>query len=350
VSIPSSIIRTGYQPRKKKKLLLFLSIIVGIMGIALTLCIPALINIQPPEVEYPILIISIQMDLFSLLILISFYKIYRLRTVLWSSLTILILGWLLFCGVIFAVQDKIVLPQPKLSEGLQYVIKSVFNNIEDISIETPDHVKLRGYLIRNSTAIKSPLIIYFGGNDESSPPFFLKNFKDWNVAFINYRGYGLSEGTPTQQNLKNDALTIYDSLTKREDIDNANIVMMGRSLGTGISIYVANERSVQGVILISPYDRIKGVQEDQMPFLPPVLIKNDFNPIEFVKSVKVPVLCFIGDQDHFVFPNRSRSLIKEWAGQSEIRTIEGANHRNIYLSHYIYDDTVLFLSKIYSNK
>jgi alpha/beta superfamily hydrolase len=287
------------------------------------------------------------MDLFSLLVLFSLYKIYRRRIVLWSGLAILILGWILFCGVIYATQDKIGLPQPKLTEGLQFYIKSAFSNIEDISIETPDNIKLKGYLIHNSTANKSPLMIYFGGNNEQVPPFFLKSYKGWNVAFINYRGYGLSEGTPTEKNLRYDALTIYDTLFKREDVDKGNIVMAGRSLGTGVAIYVAKERSVQGVILISPYDYIKGVQEDQFPFIPPALIKNSYNPIELVKSIKVPVLCFIGNQDRLIFPKRSLSLIKEWAGESKIRTIEEANHENIYFSHYIYDDTVLFLHKIH---
>jgi hypothetical protein len=350
VSIPYSIIKTDYKPSKKHKILLLFSIFVGILGIVLTFCIPALINIHPPEIEYPIIIISFQMDLCSLLILFSLYKIYRWRIVLCSSMVILILGWLLFCCIIYLTQDRIGFPQPKLSDGTQYYIKSIFSNIEDISLETPDKIKLKGYIIHNSTESKSPLMIYFGGNNEPVPPFFLRNFKGWNVAFINYRGYGLSDGIPTQQNLKNDALTIYDTLSRREDIDNQNIVMMGRSLGTGVAIYLAKERTVQGVVLISPYDSIKGVQGDQFPFIPSVLIKNDYNPVELVKSIKVPVLCFIGDQDHFIFPKRSRSLIKVWGGESNIRTIEGANHENIYLSHFIYDDTVLFLNKIHKTQ
>jgi pimeloyl-ACP methyl ester carboxylesterase len=221
--------------------------------------------------------------------------------------------------------------------------------MEDISLKTPDSIILKGYFIHNSTESNAPLIIFFGGNDEPSPPFFLKNYKGWNVAFINYRGYGLSEGSPSELNLRHDALSIYDALSKREDVDTDHIVMAGRSLGTGVAIYVAKERSVKGVILISPYDRIKGVQEDLFPFIPPILIRNDYNPIELVSSIKVPLLCFIGDQDHLISPKRSESLVKEWAGESEIRKIEGANHDNIYFSHYIDDYMVSFLRKIYLN-
>jgi predicted alpha/beta hydrolase family esterase len=179
-------------------------------------------------------------------------------------------------------------------------------NIGDITLETPDHVKLKGYFIHNSTASKSPLLIYYGGNNEPI------------------------------------------ALAKREDVDSGQIVMMGRSLGTGGAVYVAKERSVQGVVLISPYDSIKGVQEDQVPFLPAALIKNDFNSVELAKSIHAPVLCFIGDKDHFISPQRSKTLIKAWAGESNIRTIQGANHQDISFSHFIYDDTVEFLSKIHS--
>jgi hypothetical protein len=338
---------TANQPNLKSKLLLILSIIAGIIGVALTCCVPAIINIHPAaNIEYPIIILSIQMDLCSLVLLLVLVKTYRWKKVLLASFSIILMGWLLFCGAIYTFQDRIALPQTQLSEGRQFYDHSIFNNMEDISLKTPDSIILKGNFIHNSTKSNAPLIIFFGGNDEPSPPFFLNNYKGWNIAFINYRGYGLSEGTPTQQNLTNDALFIYDTLSKRKDVDSENIVVMGRSLGSGVAVYLAKERPVKGVVLISAFDSLKGVLGDQLPLLPSVLIKYVFKPVELAKSIKTPVLCFFGDQDRFFVPKRSNALIKAWAGESEVRTIEGVNHQNIYLSHYLHDDTVMFLDKI----
>jgi hypothetical protein len=62
------------------------------------------------------------------------------------------------------------------TEGMQYYIKSIFSGIEDISLETPDKIKLKGYIIHNSTESKSPLLIYFGGNNEPSTTFLFEKF------------------------------------------------------------------------------------------------------------------------------------------------------------------------------
>jgi uncharacterized protein len=235
------------------------------------------------------------------------------------------------------------------SRNLNYLRKC---NIirEEISVETTDGLYVRGYFIRNSSSIKSPLIIYFSGNAEAIPPFFLNKLTGWNVAYINYRGYGLSDGTPTEENMKRDALSIYDTLSRKGDVDKNKIVAMGRSSGTGVAIYLAKERLVQGVVLISPYDSIKGVQGDQFPLLPSFLIKNDFKPIELAASINKPLLSFIGAQDRLILPDRSKQLIREWGGESETRIIEDANHDNIYFSPLIYEDTLAFLNDIQGDK
>ncbi len=113
-------------------------------------------------------------------------------------------------------------------------------------------------------------MIYFGGNGEEVswlvPEF--SRVPDWAALLVNYRGYGLSEGQPSETKLYRDALALYDRATRRPDIDSGRVIVMGRSLGTGVATYLASQRPVAGVVLISPYDSLVQVAREAYPFLP----------------------------------------------------------------------------------
>ncbi|MDB5052677.1 MAG: hypothetical protein JWM44_727 [Bacilli bacterium] len=344
---PYGIIRSSINRRgRKNKFVLFLAIFLGVIGVSLTLCFHALMDIKPANIEYPIMLISMQLDIIAFIILLTQYRAFKLKGLLISGCAILILGWLFFCGALNFAQDRILFAQPKLSVLDQYVIKNVSDHIDNLSVKAADQVSLNGWIIHNSTVSKAPLIIFFGGNNEAQPPYWLSNLKGWTVVWMNYRGYGLSEGVPSEQNLKNDALTIYDTLAKRADINKGNIVMMGRSLGTGIAAYVASKRPVKGVVLISPYDSIKRVTEDQFPLIPGLFIKNEFNAAMFAKTIKVPLLTFYSNSDLLIYPQRSKALIQAWAGESKVQVVEGASHNNLINYPIVQDETNLFLHKI----
>ena len=75
---------------------------------------------------------------------------------------------------------------------------------------------------------------------------------DWSLALVNYRGYGASEGKPSERSFFADALVVFDTLTRRPDVDASRIVLFGRSLGSAVATYVAAERPVAGVVRCHP--------------------------------------------------------------------------------------------------
>src|SRR5262245_62679558 len=91
---------------------------------------------------------------------------------------------------------------------------------------------------------------------------------DWSLALVNYRGYGESDGNPSETTLFGDALAVFDALASRPEIDRARIVLVGRSLGSGVATYVASERPVAAVVLISPYDSMTAIARRHYPWLP----------------------------------------------------------------------------------
>ena len=141
------------------------------------------------------------------------------------------------------------------------------------TVTASDGTQLRGWFVAGLAA-PAPTVIYFGGNAEEVS-FTLADPRwprDWSIVALNYRGYGASEGTPGEREFTSDALSIYDAVAARDGIDRKRIVVFGRSLGTALAAHVAGERSVAGVVLVSPYDSLVAVGKHHYPWLPVSLL------------------------------------------------------------------------------
>jgi len=139
-------------------------------------------------------------------------------------------------------------------------------------------------------------VLYFGGNGDETSYFVEKyNYKHANIASFNYRGYAYSTGNPSEKALLADALLQYDYLTKTLKISPEKIIVMGRSLGTGIATYLASQRKLESVILITPYDSVESVAKESYFFLPvSFLITNPFHSDAYAAIQKNRLLCIYG--------------------------------------------------------
>jgi len=111
----------------------------------------------------------------------------------------------------------------------------------------------------------------------------------WSLALVNYRGYGASEGSPSERALFADALLVLDALRERPDVDPARVALVGRSLGSGVATYVAANRPVAGVALVSPYDSVTALARRQFPWLPiELLLRHPFDSRSRGKGMPKP--------------------------------------------------------------
>jgi hypothetical protein len=228
-----------------------------------------------------------------------------------GSYTVLVLFVVLFQDTFIAKNSVIF--QPKVMS--QETANSIFaDNIENLKFVTADQVHLHGWLIKNGSGEKSPLIIYFGGSSQEVSnmiPYF-QQLDGWSVALINYRGYGLSEGNPSEENFFRDATLIYDTVSRRDEIDSARIVSMGWSLGTGVAVYLSEQRPVRGTILIAPFDSWANMFQSRDFTLIPLSLINDqyflFNSIRRAPAIRNPLMCLIGGKDNIVLPTLSKNL------------------------------------------
>ena len=159
---------------------------------------------------------------------------------------------------------------------------------------------------------------------------------DWAALLVNYRGYGLSLGQPSETMLCRDALALYDRATRRPDIDSGRVIVIGRSLGTGVATYLASQRPVAGVVLISPYDSLVQVAREAYSFLPVnLLLRHRFDSAARAPSIRAPLLALVAARDEVIRPERSRQLVQAWGGPARFEVLGGVDHNTIH-SHSDY--------------
>jgi len=243
-----------------------------------------------------------------------------------------VLGLSVLLFLLFLLQEKLIFfPQP-LTENEAVRIAGLYPDIEEIRIKTKDGITLRGWFVRNSALPQSPLIIYFGGNAEEVSYKIPEadRYGGWSLALINYRGYGLSDGKPGEKNLYNDALEIYDYFTKRKDIDAERITVKGRSIGTGVAVYLARMRPVTAVILISPFDSLASLGKGIYPYLPVnLLLRHRFDSASMAPKISAPLLAVIAPGDDIIPRRHSEKLVEKWGGPTSIKIIENRDHNSV---------------------
>ena len=247
---------------------------------------------------------------------------------MFDLLKILVPVILVGLGLLYFFQDALIFfPQPTLEMNRTQFESHAYQ-------VTHAGVDLRGWYVRGTVTAEKPLLVYYGGNAEEVSVNLadLDRFGAGAYLFMNYRGYGDSGGRPSQAALCRDAVHILDHVLRREKIPREDVVLMGRSLGSGVAVHVAAQRKVRGVILVTPFDSLTNVARHHYPIFPVrLLLKHPFDSRTLAPAIRTPALVLIGSRDE-VIPNESSvNLASAWGGPVETVVIEGAGHNDVHL-------------------
>jgi uncharacterized protein len=170
-------------------------------------------------------------------------------------------------------------------------------------------------------------LIYFGGNGEDVAgrlDEFAAALPGHSLYLVNYRGYGGSSGSPTEAGLFADALAVYDQVRAKH----RSIAVAGRSLGSGVAVYLAQQRPVARLVLITPYDSVENVAKGRYPFLPVAwLLRDKFDSVSRIAQVKAPTLVVIAGRDQVILRERTDALVARIpAGLARVEVVSGATH------------------------
>ena len=259
---------------------------------------------------------------------------------------------LLLYPILYFFQEKLLFPLTGASTQVLQWARQTWPQSE-MWLTTPDGVLLQGWYVKPNRVDKFPLLIYFGGNAEESTRFLIYRdyFSAWGILAMNYRGYGLSGGNPGEQQLFADAQFLYDHFANQPEVDSRHIVAMGRSLGSGVAVYLASQRKLAGVILVSPYDSITAIAQEFYPYVPvPWLLKHPFDSFSLAPQINIPALGLIAENDMLISPERSKTLLSAWKGPSRWVLIPNTNHIDIPEGKYYWESIQEFLAQLLNER
>ena len=186
-------------------------------------------------------------------------------------------------------------------------------------------------IVSSNRQHSTQLVLYFGGNAEDvsqALPMLQQGFPDAAIHAMHYRGYGGSSGSPTEASLISDALALYDGTSSQAN----EIIVIGRSLGSGVAVQLAAARPVQRLVLITPYDSIGGLAARMFPAFPVrLLLRDHYDSWRHATRISAPTTLIIAGRDE-VIPNASslRLLHEFRPGVAQAVTIADADHNDVF--------------------
>lgn len=243
--------------------------------------------------------------------------------VLLGILLLATVGYVLVCGLLFAGQRAMIYaPQPAPAGAPPGMALPV------------DGAQLR---ITTRPHDGDGALVYFGGNAEAvdaSLPALAAAFPDRALYLMNYRGYGGSTGSPSETALMADGLALFDAARARH----GHVVVMGRSLGSGVAVHVAAQRPVDALVLVTPYDSLLALARAQFPWAPvDWLLRDRYASTSRAPQVVAPTFVLAAGQDEVIALRHTQALLRHFRpGVAELQVLPDASHNTI-LSHPDYE-------------
>jgi pimeloyl-ACP methyl ester carboxylesterase len=230
-------------------------------------------------------------------------------------LVIAAIGIGLFASIFFSQRALIYFPQPRSNRaGLIMTLPSPAGSI----------------LVSMRPASGPDAVIYFGGNAEDVSldlPDFSSTFPNAAIYLLHYPGYGGSAGHPTEKSILAAAFLLFDAVHAQH----ANVILIGRSLGTGVAIHVASLRPVMRLVLVTPYDSLVDIAQEHYPFLPNRLLMLDkYDSWKYAPQVTAPVKIIVAGDDE-VIPRESTERLRTRFTRSVVSyvVVPGVGHNTI---------------------
>jgi pimeloyl-ACP methyl ester carboxylesterase len=252
---------------------------------------------------------------------------YLMNKMILKVIIIIAALYILICALLYVFQENLIFYPQKLTKNYRFGFHQPF---EELNITTNDKTQLNGLLFKADSS--KGLIFYLHGNagaiDSWGEVASTYTALNYDVFLLDYRGYGKSEGVISgQEQLFEDIQTVYDSLKNRYPEN--KIVVLGYSIGTGPATKLASVNNPKLLILQAPYFSLSDMMQHAYPIIPTFILKYKFETNNYLKSCKMPVVVFHGNQDEVIYYGSSLKLKSLFKKQDTLITLEGQGHNGI---------------------
>jgi len=238
----------------------------------------------------------------------------RIVVILFVAVAALYLG---FCFLLFVTQRSLIyLPQPSALGSPATTFRLPGAEVEVlVSVRPRDGAKA---------------LLYFGGNAEDvslSLPLFAEDFPEHAIYLLHYRGFGGSGGTPSEEAIQRDAIALFDAAYA----EHPEILVVGRSVGSGVAVRLASQRPVSRLVLVTPLYSLEELATRAYPYIPVRwLLRDKFESWRYAPLVAVPTVLVVAENDEIVPRAGAERLHASFGkGVARLRIIPGARHNTI---------------------
>lgn len=267
-------------------------------------------------------------------------------------------------GILYCAQDLLLYYPNDPPDSRVFVLQPSNYKLpyESIKINNKDGLKIHMFLVKqpfNSKYI--PTMIFFHGNAGNMGQR-LSNVSGFyhklnvNVLMVEYRGYGLSEGTPSERGLYIDAQCAIDYILERTDVDTSRIILFGRSLGGAVAIDLASRleyrNKIWALVVENTFTSIPDMAQIILKWrclnwLPQFCHKNKYMSLNKIAHVISPTLVICGSNDALVPPSMARELYTRCGSIcKQMVVIPGGGHDDTWTCREYYPSMQQFLVNV----
>ena len=252
-------------------------------------------------------------------------------------------------ALVMAFEDKLIYFPSKYPDGFWEIDNplvregEIFPKIEDCYFSTSDGLRLHGWYCtphRKAGGSSNPMaaetvVLWFHGNAgnisyrydmiRAMMPLPVQ------VFIVDYRGYGKSEGKPTEQGLYIDARAAWDYLTNQRGVPSQRVIIFGKSLGGAPAIELASQVEPAGLIMQSSFTSAADMAAVVMPLLPRVFLHTKMDSVSKISRIRCPKLFIHSRADEVVPFEMGYRLYQAAPEPKQFYEVNGAPHNSTYL-------------------
>jgi uncharacterized protein len=242
------------------------------------------------------------------------------------------IGYAVLAAVLFLFQPRFVY-YPDVGRSIIGTPKDHGLDYESVRIDTEDGEMLHGWFVPSKDATATVLFFHGNAGNISTRLGYLLMFYrlGYNTFIIDYRGYGESSGTPSEQGTYRDAQAAWRYLTEQRNIPSNRIVLLGESLGGAVATWLAVREKPALLVLASAFTSVADMAEAIYPFLPThLLTRFDYNTGEYLRGVTCPVFVAHSPQDEIVPFEQGEALYASASEPKQFLELQGG-HNNGFI-------------------
>lgn len=262
-------------------------------------------------------------------------------------LLLAILLLLFFSGLLYLQQPSMIFFPSRALEASPADWGLTF---EEVSLITTDRVQLHGWYLPHQGSRHTLLFLHGNAGNISHRGDSVQIFHrlGMNVLIFDYRGYGQSEGNPTEEGLYRDARTAWKYLLEQRGFTAKDIVVFGRSLGGTVAARLASEVHPAGLILESSFSSARALANRLLPLVSRLTpLRFDFNAAAALAKVNCPVLVAHSQDDEIIPYALGEKLYEAANPPKRFLSLHGDHNTGFILSQPGYEQGIAdFLSSL----